>query len=86
MSGVNNGDLFAIAGIGNFPGNKSCYKAVTSCQSKDVTTLFQHFLKKSWTESCQKVELNFRKLVTTVACRYFVWVLSLGYFLFYLQV
>ena len=39
-------------------------KTATNCQIKDVPTLFQLFLKKSWTKSCLKVELNSSRLVT----------------------
>ena len=35
-----------MTGVDTFPGNKSCYKAVTSCEKKDVPTLFQLFLEQ----------------------------------------
>ena len=47
MSGANNAHLFVITGINNFLANKGCYKDVTSYQTKDVTTLFQLFIKKA---------------------------------------
>ena len=72
MSGVNSTHLFVITGIKAFPENKSRYKVVKSCQKKCVQALFHFFTKKSWTKSCQKVELNSCKLVTVAACRDFV--------------
>ena len=32
QSEVNNTHVFVISGMDNFPDNRSCYKAVTSCQ------------------------------------------------------
>ena len=45
-SGVNNTHLFVKTGIDTFLGNRSCYKAVMSCQIKNVLILFQFFPKK----------------------------------------
>ena len=47
MSGANNAHLFMITGINTFPGNKGYYKAVISCQTKDVPILFQLSIKKA---------------------------------------
>ena len=41
-SGVNNVHLFVISDIDTFPGKKSLYIAVTSCQSQNVS-LFSSF-------------------------------------------
>ena len=38
MSGIDDAHLFVITGTNTFPGNKSCYKAVRSCQSKDISS------------------------------------------------
>ena len=41
LSGEKNDLLFVIIDIDTFLGNKTCYKAVTNFQSKDVSTVFQ---------------------------------------------
>ena len=45
-SGVINTHLFVKNGIDTFLGNRSFYKAVMSCQIKNVLILFQFFPKK----------------------------------------
>lgn len=62
MSGKNNGHLFVITGMDTFPGNKSWYKAVTSCQTKDALTFFQLFLQKSTPQPVKKWNLIFGSL------------------------
>ena len=36
-----------ITGFDTFPDKRSSYKAATSCQKQDVSTLFQLFLEKN---------------------------------------
>ena len=89
MSGVNNAltVLFVMTDTKTCPRNqfftKLCHK--TQAAEEGFFKFVPVFSSKSWTKSCQKVELNLRKLETAVACCDFVRELSWNYFCFYFQ-